>query len=237
MPERTFLITGATKGIGLAIARHLHDRGDRVVGVARTAPDQTFPGTFLAGDLQDATATERLFRDILETDSIDGIVNNVGWGVRQTIPELTLASFWDVMTMNLQPALLAAKVFAPKMAERRFGRIVNIASTVLRGSAGRSAYGAAKSALDSFTRTWASELAKHRITVNTVAPGNTATEGFQHSCPPGSDAEKRLMVRVPMGRLAAPAEVAAAVGFFLSADAGYITGQTLFVDGGLGLSR
>jgi 3-oxoacyl-[acyl-carrier protein] reductase len=237
MPERTFLVTGATKGIGLAIARHLHDRGDRVVGVARNAPDPGFPGKFVAGNLRYAEETERLFRGILETDVIDGVVNNVGWARPETIPELTLTAFWDVMSINLQPALLAAKVFSPKMIERGFGRIVNIASTVVLASPGRSTYGAAKAALVSFTHSWALELAKDRITVNAVAPGNTTTEGFRRNCAPGSDMEKRLIARVPMGRLADPAEVAAAVGFFLSAEAGYITGQTLFVDGGFGLKR
>ena len=237
MSARTFLVTGATKGIGLAITGHLHDRGDRVVGIARHAPDSSFPGTFVAADLRDAGETERIFRRLLETEVIDGIVNNVGCARPQAIPDLTLAAFWDVMNINLQPALLAAKIFSPGMIERGFGRIVNIASTVVLGSSGRSTYAAAKAALVSFTQSWALELAKARITVNAVAPGNTTTEGFRLNCPPGSDAEKRLMVRVPMGRLAEPTEVAAAVGFFLSAEAGYITGQTLFIDGGLGLRR
>jgi 3-oxoacyl-[acyl-carrier protein] reductase len=236
MIARTFLVTGATQGIGLAIARHLHGLGHGVVGVARN-PDPLFPGQFLAADLRDAEETERVFRHVLETVPIDGIVNNVGWGSRQTIPDLTVTGLWDVMTINLQPALLAAKVFAPKMIERRFGRIVNIASTVALGSPGHSTYAAAKAALVSFTRSWALELAKARITVNAVAPGNTTTEGFRRNCPPGSDREKRLMVRVPMGRLADPAEVASAVAFFLSDESGYITGQTLFVDGGLTLGR
>ncbi|MFL5338845.1 MAG: SDR family oxidoreductase, partial [Gemmataceae bacterium] len=216
---------------------HLHDRGDRVVGIARHAPDFDFPGKFVAGNLRDAQETERIFRRILETDVIDGVVNNVGWARPESIPELTLAAFWDVMSINLQPAILAAKIFTPKMIERGFGRVVNIASTVVLGAPGRSTYAAAKSALVSFTESWALELAKDRITVNAVAPGNTTTEGFRRNCLPGSDSEKRQIGRVPMGRLADPADVAVAVGFFLSEEAGFITGQTLFVDGGHSLRR
>lgn len=237
MPRRTFLVTGATRGIGLAVTRHLHEQGDRVVGIARNAPDADFPGKFVAGNLRDAQETERLFRGILETEVIDGIVNNVGWARPETIPELTLAAFWDVMSINLAPALLAAKIFTPKMIERGFGRVVNIASTTVLGAPNRSTYAAAKAALVAFTRSWALELAKDRITVNAVAPGNTTTEVFRRHHPPGSDAEKRQIARVPMGRLAEPAEVAAAVGFFLSESSGFITGQTLFVDGGFGLTQ
>src|SRR5947209_17751260 len=125
MAGRTFLVTGATKGIGLAITRHLHDRGDRVVGVARRPPDAAFPGAFFSGDLRNPDETEQLFRRIADTEPIDGVVNNVGWGVPQAIPDLTVAALHDVMNVNLQPAVLSTKIFSPKMIERGFGRIVN----------------------------------------------------------------------------------------------------------------
>jgi NAD(P)-dependent dehydrogenase (short-subunit alcohol dehydrogenase family) len=232
MAGRTFLVTGATKGIGRAITERLCNRGDQVVGVARQPPDASFPGTFFAGDLKDANQTELLFRHIEASQQIDGVVNNVGWGIQQAIPDLTLDALRDVMNINLQPAVLAARIFSPKMTERRFGRIVNIASIVVLGAPGRSTYAAAKSALIAFTQSWAIELARSGITVNAVAPGNTATEGFRRHCPPGSERESVLTRRVPVGRLAEPADVAAAVAFFLSDEAGFITGQTLFVDGG-----
>jgi 3-oxoacyl-[acyl-carrier protein] reductase len=121
MAERTFLVTGATKGIGRAVVQRLHDQGHKVVGIARNTPDSAFPGRFVAGDLRDPVATERLFAQLAETDGVDGIVNNVGWALPETIPELTLSAFWQVMNINLHPALLAAKLFCPRMIERRFG--------------------------------------------------------------------------------------------------------------------
>jgi NAD(P)-dependent dehydrogenase (short-subunit alcohol dehydrogenase family) len=108
---------------------------------------------------------------------------------------------------------------------------------VVLGVVERTAYAAAKAGLVSFTRTWALELATSGITVNAVAPGPTETELFRANNPPGSPGEARYLSGVPMGRFAAPDEIAAAIGFFLGEDSGFVTGQTLFVDGGASIGK
>jgi NAD(P)-dependent dehydrogenase (short-subunit alcohol dehydrogenase family) len=123
------------------------------------------------------------------------------------------------------------------MRDRGWGRIVNLSSLVVLGVANRTAYAAAKAAMMSFTRTWALGRAQTGITVNAVAPGPTETELFRQNTPAGSEAEQRFLSLVPMKRFGKPEELAAAVAFLLSEDAGFITGQTLFVDGGASVGK
>ena len=118
------------------------------------------------------------------------------------------------------------------MKARKEGRIVNICSRAAQGGMSRTSYSAAKSALLGCTRTWALELAPFGITVNAVSPGPVETELFRAGHPEGGENEKKALASIPMGRLGSPADVAAAVTFLLSDEAGYITGQELGVDGG-----
>ena len=118
------------------------------------------------------------------------------------------------------------------MKEKRWGRIVNIASRALLGKVGRSSYSAAKASLVALARTWALEFAEYNITVNVVAPGPVQTEAFSNNYPKGSVEEQRLIAALPLRRIGLPEEVAYAIAFFLDERASFITGQTLFVDGG-----
>lgn len=233
---RTFLVTGASKGIGLALSVRLAAGGHHVIGLARTAPSD-FPGTFVAVDLSDDDATRVALDDVIQRFEVDGVVNNVGLVRPALLADVTLPVLDEVLRVNLHPALAAVQAALPGMTARRWGRIVNISSLTTLGMPQRTAYAAAKAALVSFTRGWGLELADTGITVNAVAPGPTETELFRANNPPGSDGERRYLFGVPMGRFGKPDEIAAVISFLLSDDAAFMTGQTLHVDGGASLGR
>jgi 3-oxoacyl-[acyl-carrier protein] reductase len=144
-------------------------------------------------------------------------------------------AFAAVMALNVRPTLQRTHALLPGMRAEKLGRIINVTSLVSRGIAFRSSYAAAKAALESLTRTMAIELAEDGITANAVAPGSTETGLFRSNNPQGSEGEARHLSRVPMRRFAHPSEVAAAIAFLASNAAAFITGETLFVDGGASL--
>jgi 3-oxoacyl-[acyl-carrier protein] reductase len=232
--SRIIVITGASKGIGRAAADALADDGWSVIGVARASPDH-FPGVFIEADLADQDRTKALATELAARGSVLGIVNNMGVARHETIGAVDPNVFTTVMDLNVRPALQLTQALLPGMRAARFGRIVNITSLVTRGFAFRSSYAAAKAALESITRTMAIELAADGITANAVAPGPTETELFRANNPQGSEGEARYLGRVPMRRFAQPYEIAAAIAFLAGETAAFITGQTLFVDGGASL--
>lgn len=230
--KNTIVITGATKGIGRALAERRAAAGDHVIGLARTKSGD-FPGDLVEVDLAEEVATEQVALDILRRfGSVHHLVNNVGLVRPAKLGDVKTRDLQAVLDLNLRPALQLSQAFLPSMKAGKYGCIVNIASLVVLGMPERTAYAAAKSALISFTRSWALELAMDGITVNAVAPGPTETELFRANNPAGSEGEKRYLAAVPMGRFAKPDEIAAAIEFFLAPTSAIITGQTLYVDGG-----
>ncbi len=233
--ERVTLITGASKGIGLASARLLAERGHTVVGLARHATDDRFPGALHLVDLSDRQELAEMLRRLTAQYRFNGLVNNVGFVTPQLLDALELAAYDQTFEVNATSAMLCAQALSPGMQAQRFGRIVNIASEVVLGMTRRTAYAAAKAVLISFTRTWALELAGHGITVNTVSPGPVDTEFFAANNPSGSALRQSKVDRIPRGRIGLPADVANAVGFFMQAESEFVTGQNLYVCGGSSL--
>ncbi|WP_343612711.1 SDR family oxidoreductase [Novosphingobium sp.] len=231
MTSRTFLVTGASKGIGRATAQMLADRGHHVVGIAR-GKDPAFPGDLVSIDMSDSAATQQGLVELASRYPFDGVVNNLGLVRLHTVGDIDLADVDDILRVNIHPVIHTVQALLPGMKQRGWGRVVNLSSLTVLGIAGRTAYAGAKAAVNSFTRTWGLELAGTGITVNAVAPGPIETELFRENTPAGSEAEQRFLSLIPMRRLGAPREIAAAVSFLLSDDAAYITGQTLYVDGG-----
>ncbi|RZT98308.1 NAD(P)-dependent dehydrogenase (short-subunit alcohol dehydrogenase family) [Advenella incenata] len=236
MNNLKYLVTGATKGIGLAISQRLAQKGHSVIGLARDIKNVDFPGKLFSCDLLDLEQTTQTLSKISNEHEIYGIVNNAGVAMPQSLESLDLDSFYKVIDLNVRTAILVTKAFIEPMKERRAGSIVNIASRAIYGSRERTSYSAAKSALVGCTRTWALEFAPFNINVNAVAPGPVETALFRQSRPIGSDAERKILASIPMARLGETNEIASASVFFLEPENRYVTGQILSVDGGASLA-
>lgn len=236
--QRTYLITGASKGIGLATAEQLAGEGHKVIGLARTKPADTAAfAEFIPVDLSNEAARTPVFQDAAARYKIDGILNNVGLVDPAPLEDITLADFDAVIDVNLRVAIQLTQAVLPGMKERRWGRILSTSSLVTVGVPFRTSYAAAKCGLISFTRSWSLELAQYGITVNAVAPGPVATELFNTNNPHGSESRQRYIDGIPMKRTGTPEELAAANCFFLGESSSFITGQTLYVDGGSSTGR
>lgn len=233
--KRTVLITGATKGIGLETSKQLAAIGYQVIGIARSAPEKSFPGLFIPCDLSSIEQTEKVLQSIKASHHVDAVVNNVGVAHPQWLGEIDLKVLHEVLDLNIRVAVQVAQAFVSQMKEKKWGRIINIASRSVYGVRGRTGYVSAKNGLVGCIYTWALELASYNITANAVSPGPTETELFHLTRPKGSDEEKIALAAVPMGRLGRPSEIAAAIVFLISEEASFITGQNLFVDGGASL--
>ena len=236
MSPRT-LVTGGSSGIGLAVARQELAAGRAVVVLDREPPPADLDVRFINVNLMDETATTAALAEAQSHGPITRLVNNVGMVRPASLDDTTADDFAAVMRLNLGVAIQATQALLAGMRAARFGRIVNVSSRAAYGKELRTAYAASKAGLIGATRTWALELGKDGITVNAVAPGPIATPLFTAANPPDAPRTRAIVEAIPVGRMGTPEDVAQAVSFFLSDEAGFITGQTLPVCGGITVGK
>jgi 2-hydroxycyclohexanecarboxyl-CoA dehydrogenase len=245
---RTALVTGGGRGIGRAIAEALAADGLSVVivdlrleeaeGVAQAIRSSGGQALAVSADVADSAAVADAVKAAEDRfGHVDVLVNNAGWDDLKPFLR-TDEAFWDrIIEINFKGPLRFIHALLPGMQERGWGRIINIGSDAGRvGSSLESVYSGAKGGIIAFTKTIARESARKGVTANVVCPGPTDTPFMQETMEAQQDSEavlKAMVSAVPMKRLGDPAEVAAAVRFFASDEAGYVTGQTLSVSGGL----
>jgi 2-hydroxycyclohexanecarboxyl-CoA dehydrogenase len=243
---RVAVVTGGASGIGRAIALALAREGARVAILDLDEGGATAVATEIAAaggearpwrlDISDAARVDAVVGEVrARWKTVHVLVNCAGWDQPKPFVETT-PDFWDkILAINLRGPIACTRAVLPPMIEQRYGKIVTIASDAGRvGSTGEAVYSAAKGGLIAFTKTIARETARHRINVNCVCPGPSDTPLFQKEFAATSPKLAESLTRViPWGRLGVPDDVAPAVVFLASDDAGFITGQTLSVSGGL----
>ncbi|UTT71190.1 SDR family oxidoreductase [Pseudarthrobacter sp. alpha12b] len=229
MVER-LLVTGGASGIGRAIASRGLEQGWEVVVIDKQPADL---GRSITADLSDVDSTAEALEAALSEGPITRLVNNVGAVFPAPLREQSLTQLDQSHALNLRCAVQCTQAVLDGMTQAGFGRIVNMSSRAALGKELRTAYAAAKAGLIGLTRTWALELGREGITVNAIGPGPIATELFMKANPEDSPRTKAIISSVPVGRLGQPEDIANAAGFFLDERSGFITGQTLYVCGGL----
>ena len=238
MNKGTVLVTGGSRGIGRAVIRRMIDDGFDVLHFSRTPPPTLFEGeVFESVDLSDPKQTKEAIGDWSRKKDILHLVNNAGMIRAAAIENVSLEDVHDMVTLNMVAPILLTQALVPTMRARQYGRIVNIGSRAALGKEGRTVYGGTKAGLVGMTRTWALELAADGITVNVIAPGPIATELYEASNPPDSPQTQKLVASIPVKRVGKPQEVAHAVAMLMDERAGFVTGQLLYVCGGVSVGQ
>ncbi len=240
---RVALVTGASRGIGAAIAFSLAMAGAKV-GVnyntnreaAEKVVQQITEGggeaLLVQGNVAEEASAEAVIKQVMEQwGQIDILVNNAGINRDRLLLRMKIEDWDEVLDVNLRGTFLCSKFVMPQMIKQRRGRIVNISSVVgLSGNPGQANYAAAKAGLIGFTKAVAREVASRNVTVNAVAPGYITTGMVENL---SEETQKQILGRIPMGRFGTAEDVSQAVLFLCGDGAGYITGQVLTIDGGL----
>ncbi len=241
---KTALITGASKGLGKAMALALAKAGASIALVSRDEVKLNDVATEIrsgggnahvcVADVTDEAQVAKVRDDVAAKfgDALHILINNAGINIRKPITDFTLAEWNSVLTTNLTSVFLLCRAFVPLMQGRGYGRIINMTSMMSHISLpGRTAYSASKTALLGFNRALALELAPDKITVNGISPGVCDTE-INTPLMQNPELRAQFLAKIPVGRFGEPAEIARLALYLCSEDAGFITGTDVVIDGG-----
>jgi 3-oxoacyl-[acyl-carrier protein] reductase len=240
--RKVALVTGASRGIGSAIMQRLGRDGFHVVGTAtsedgvesirRSLSQSAIDGVAMAVRVDDDASVASFLEQLKEAGLVPLVlVNNAGITRDNLLLRMGADEWNDVINTNVTSLFRLCKPLLRGMTKARWGRIVNLSSVVARmGNAGQTNYVASKSAIEGFTRALALEVGSRNISVNSVAPGFIATDMTQALTP---DQQQAMLARIPLGRMGGVDEVASLVAYLVSEAAGYITGETIHINGGL----
>jgi len=235
MTQRVAFITGGTKGIGLATAQMMIKSGHKVAVGSRTKPDDLDADLlWVKCDITDTESVDQAFTEVEEKlGDVEILVANAGMTKDMLLLRMQEEDFTQVIDANLTGAFRTSKRAIKKMMKAKWGRIIFLSSVVGNiGQAGQANYAASKAGLNGYAKTLAREFGSRNITVNLVAPGPIQTDMLEAA---GEKAISAMVEAVPLGRVGEPREIAATIDFLASEGAGYITGTTIAVDGGLGM--
>lgn len=225
MPDRV-LITGGSAGIGKAVAERCLADGYEPVVI-------DIAGTGIRADLSEVEATAAALEQALAGGPITRLVNNVGVVRPAPLEHQSLSDLDLAVSLNLRCTMQCVQALLPGMKSAGFGRIVNISSRAALGKELRTAYAATKAGLQGMAKVWALELGVHGITANAVGPGPIRTELFDRANPPDAPSTRAIVEAIPVRRIGEPSDVAHAVSFLLDSRSGFVTGQVLYVCGGM----
>lgn len=226
MSRERVLITGGASGIGAAIVERCIKDGFEPVIIDRI-------GEGLIADLSNVKATAHALEEALAGGPITRLVNNVGMVCPNSAQEQSLEELEQVWALNLRCSLQCMQALLPGMKQAGFGRILNMSSRAALGKELRSAYAATKAGLLGMTRVWSLELGRFGITANAIGPGPIRTELFERANPPDNPRTQAIIDSIPVKRLGMPDDIAQAAAFFLDTRSGFVTGQVLYVCGGM----
>jgi 3-oxoacyl-[acyl-carrier protein] reductase len=227
------LVTGASRNIGKAIATRLKAEGYKVLMLDIIEPEDASLGEFMKVDLSSQTSTAQALAWATDQRDITRLVNCAGVAAVSAIDDVTFEEFDRIMAINVRSYIQVTQAVLPAMRKQHFGRIVNISSRSIRGYRKLTSYAASKAAVLGMTKSWALEEAGNGITVNAIAPGPIDTDMLRVAQPEGSPGRKTLVESIPVGRIGQPDDIANAVSFFLDNRSGFVTGQLMYVCGGL----
>ena len=224
------IVTGGSAGIGRAVVEKLIGLGFEVISLDLQPGDPR--AKTVKVDLTDAAATAQAAAEIARSHQVTTVVHNAGVIRPALLPDVKLADFNALVNLHLSAAITLVQATLPAMKAAGYGRVVLVSSRAVLGLPTRTSYSATKAGMLGMARTWALELAPLGVTVNVVAPGPIQTANFHGIVPAGSPQVDKVIQGIPVKRLGQPEDVARAVMFFAARDAGFVTGQVLYVCGG-----